>query len=446
MRRFLPTNRRRNPNKGTSLKAHRKAARGRIDYGWFILSSSFLAVFLVNGFRMSFGVFLKPMVAEFHWSRAVISLAVGVNTVLYGLLQPVAGRFADRYGTRNIIMAGLSVIGLAAILLYFTPGLSYFYLVYGGLLALGFTCSSLVIQTTLVSRWFARRRGLALGIVSSGASAGQFILIPLSVFLIGSVGWRGADLVFGLLVLALALPFAFLVIRDAPAEAQRPQAERSAVARSGRPGPLAPPPAEVLPLRAVLRTSPFLLLAASFFVCGYTTGLVSTHLAAYATDLGFSAADAAGLLAVMGGMNIFGTLSMGALSDKTGRKRPLALMYFLRGLAFLAIVFSRNLTVLYGFSIFMGFSYFATVPLTSGMTGDIYGARNVGTLFGLIFLCHQVGSSLSAFLGGVIYDLTGTYHLAFLSAAFLALAASVASSLIQEDARFLPVRIPQEGF
>lgn len=426
------------------MEARWKGTKSKIYYGWFILCSSFFAVFLVSGFRMSFGVFLKPMVAEFHWSRAIISLAVGVNTVLYGLLQPVAGRFADRYGTRNIIILGLSIVGLAAILLYFTPGLSYFYLVYGGLLALGFTCSALVIQTSLVSRWFTRNRGLALGIVSSGASAGQFILIPFSVFLIGGVGWRGADLIFGLLVLVTAVPLTLLVIKDSPARASRSGEEPGGPDRPGLRDRSSPPETEVLPLRSVLKTSPFLLLAAGFFVCGYTTGLVATHLAAYATDLGFSASDAARLLAVMGGMNIFGTLSMGALSDKTGRKIPLAMMYFLRAPAFLAIVLSRNLTVLYAFSIFMGFSYFATVPLTSGLTADIYGARNVGALFGLMFLCHQVGSSISAVLGGLIYDLTGTYHLAFLSAAFLAFAASVASYSIRENVRFCPAAIPQE--
>jgi len=420
--------------------------RSKIYYGWFILLAAFVAVFLANGFRMAFGVFLKPMLAEFHWSRATISLAVGINTVLYGILQPFAGRFADRYGSRNITAVGLCVLSLAAILLYFTPSLLYFYLVYGGFLALGLTTSALVIQSSLVSRWFTRHRGLALGIVSSGASAGQLILIPLTVSLIKGVGWRMTDLIFGFAILAIAVPLTLFLIKDSPA-----QMGLSGEAPPAGPGfrkqpKFSPGTDALLPVRAVLKTSPFLLLAGGFFVCGYTTGVVQTHLAAYATDLGFSASEAARLLAVMGGMNIFGTLFMGAISDKTGRKLPLALMYFLRGVALLAIIFSHNLTVLYGFSIFMGFSWFATVPLTSGLTGDIYGARNMGTLFGLIFLSHQVGSSISSYLGGLVFDLTGAYDLAFLSAALMAMAGALASYLIQENARFFPSQVPQQVY
>ena len=420
--------------------------RERIYYGWFILFAAFVAVFLANGFRMAFGVFMKPMLEEFQWSRATISLAVGINTVLHGILQPFAGRFADRYGSRNITVVGLCILSLAAILLYFTPSLLYFYLIYGVLLALGVTSSALVIQSSLVSRWFTRRRGLALGIVSSGASAGQLILIPLTVSLIKGVGWRITDLFFGFLILLTAVPLTLFLIKDSPAQMGL-SGEAPPAGSGSRKQPRVSPAADtLLPVSFVLKTSPFLLLSGGFFVCGYTTGIVQTHLAAYATDLGFSASDAARLLAVMGGMNIFGTLLMGAISDKTGRKLPLALMYFLRGIALLAIIFSHNLTVLYGFSIFMGFSWFATVPLTSGLTGDIYGARNIGTLVGLMFLSHQVGSSISSYLGGLVFDLTGAYDLAFLSAALMGMAGALASYMIQENARFFPAQVPQQVY
>ncbi|MEE8109682.1 MAG: MFS transporter, partial [bacterium] len=187
-----------------------------------------------------------------------------------------------------------------------------------------------------------------------------------------------------------------------------------------------------LPWKRAMTTGPFWLISGGYFTCGFTVTLFSVHIIPYATDLGFDFQTAAGAVAFSGFFNILGTITAGTVSDRLGRKNPLAVTYFVRGMYFVIFILWQNLFTLYLFAAVIGFSYFATVPLTAGLTGDIYGPRNMGVLYGTMTGIHQVGSAVGAYLGGKIFDLTGTYQGAFLIAFLLLMSASLLSFLLQE--------------
>lgn len=397
---------------------------------WSIVGASFWVLCLSSGLWTSFGIFFKPIQGDLGTGRAAISLAPSINMLLYGSLLPFVGRMADLFGTRRMIILGVSSIALGGLLLSTARSLAELYIYYGVVIGFGISCSSLVTHQTLISHWFRKRKGLALSISSAGASSSQLIIIPLATQLIIAMGWRSTYLVLGLLLSVVALPLSIFVLRDAPASPHRtsipiPDQVRVAVSQpiSGR-----------APHKWVscLSTVPFWLLAGGFFVCGFSWMLVMAHYPPFVTDSGYSPGTVAKMLAVMGVSNVLGNVMVGAASDRYGRKNLLGAMYALRAVAMAAIVLSQNIVVLYLFVLMAGFSLMATVPLTSGLTGDFYGAKDIGVIFGLITLSHQIGSAISSFMGGAMFDMLGGYRSAFILTAALLFTASVLSFSIKE--------------
>ncbi len=404
-----------------------------VYYGWFILAASFFILFVTMTTRNSFGLFFKPILEEFGLSRAALSLPVSLSLILFGVSQPIGGLLIRRFGSRAVITFG-SVLTAAAVL-----GMSWIssvwgvYFFYGLLLGLGGIGNSVTAFTPLVSNWFQERRGLAMSIVTSGFSIGQFLGIPLVALLLAAVGWRSAFLWMGLVLFAVIVPVSMLVIRNQPREVGPARGEGSTAGR--RPGRVRTVPYE-LPWVQCLRKAPFLQLASSFFTCGFTVTVMSVHWVPFATDVGFSLTVAATAFAVGGGLNMVGTLIAGPLSDKWGRKVPLGSAYMFRGLGFLLFIPFKNEVTAWAVPMMIGLSWTATVPLSAALTGDFFGVRNVGVLFGLIYLSHQLGAGLGAWLSGYIFDVTGSYDLAFALAAYLCFQAGLIVSFIKEKELF----------
>lgn len=413
----------------------RSEAKPSVFYGWYVLAATTFVVCMSFGTSTSIGVFFKPIVEEFKWLRADLSLGISIGYVLFALSCPFIGRVVDGWGVRRVFLAGILILAAGNALMSLTTRLWQMYVFYGVLVALGASASTFVPTSAVVVRWFRRRRGLALSIANSGGALGMLLVVYLSAFLIQRLGWRRAFLVGSGVLVLTTLPLVLAVVRNDPADVgSRPDGETGEEPAAPGTGPSARTAKDLsrLPWRRAMATSPFWLISGGYFTCGFSVTLFSVHIVPYATDLGFSFQTAAAAVAFSGFFNVLGTLTAGVVSDRLGRKNPLAVTYFVRGLSFVIFLLWQNLLTLYLFAAVIGFSYFATVPLTAGLTGDIYGPRNMGVLYGTITGVHQIGSAVGAYVGGRVFDLTGTYQGAFLMAVALLLAASFLSYWVQE--------------
>jgi MFS family permease len=402
----------------------------RIYYGWIMLVAVVFVMLAGSGIRAVFGVFIKPIEAEFGWSRAQLSGAAALSLFVLGAVGPMVGWLADVWGPRRVMLLATAILGAGTVLSSFVGHLWQFYISAGLLMAMGAGGLGMATSSTVAARWFVARRGLILGILGGAMSAGQMLIVPMAMVIIRLYGWRASFLWLGVGVLVLALPLILAFVRDDPADkGLKPYGAGTAAgaAFGGVKDERRVPVSEAMGVPA------FWLLALTFFVCGYTSnGLVLTHLVPHAAEHGFSEMHAAQALGLMGAMNIVGTVASGWICDRFGRKGPLAFYYGVRGLSLIFLLYVWNVPSLHVFAAIFGLNYISTVPPTTTLTANIFGRLSVGALSGWIFFSHQVGSAIGAWAGGAIFDATGSYSWAFLSAAVLAFIASGLSLLIKE--------------
>ncbi len=407
------------------------AAARRLHYGWIVLGAVVLIMLGGSGLRAVFGVFIKPMEAEFGWDRASLSGAAALSLLLLGAVGPLVGWLADRWGPRRVIMLACGVLGLGTLLSSRIHHLWEIYVTAGVLMAVGAGGLGISTGATVAARWFESRRGLVMGILGGAMSAGQLVVIPLAVWLTLNYGWRRSFLGLGILLLVTALPLAFWLVKDNPAD----KGLKAFGAGAGVPsaGMTAMPSDRRVAVGEAMTVPAFWLLAGTFFICGYTSnGLVLTHLVPHAADHGFSEMHAAQALGIMGAMNILGTVASGWICDRFGRKGPLAFYYGVRGLSLLFLLYVWNVPSLNVFAALFGLNYISTVPPTTTLTANIFGRYSVGALSGWIFFSHQVGAALGAAIGGWVFQSTGSYAWAFISAALLAFLAVPLALAIKE--------------
>jgi MFS family permease len=396
-----------------------------------------------SGLRSVFGVYIKPMETEFGWGRGALSGAAAISLLLLGAAGPLVGRLADRWGAKRVIAASLLMLGGGAIGAAFVQKLWHVYATTGLLMALGAGGVAMTTGSTVTARWFETRRGVAMGIAAGGMSAGQLVVIPLATALTLWFGWRTSYLWLGVGLLLSVLPIALWLVRNDPADrGLRPYgatgfpetaAQAAAVQRAQRVG-----------VTEAMQVPQFWLLMATFFVCGYTSnGMVLTHFMPHALEHNFSEIQASTALGVMGAMNVLGTIGSGWICDRFGRRGPLAVYYFVRGLSLLFLLYVWNAPSLHVWAAIFGLNYISTVPPTTTLTANIFGRYSVGELSGWIFFSHQVGAALGAALAGWIYEWSGTYTIAFLSAALMGfLAAGLALAIREEPITRAPAGSP----
>ncbi|TAM77235.1 MFS transporter [bacterium] len=386
-----------------------------------IIGAATLALLFSAGLRSMFGVLIDPLDAQFHVGRAVLGTIAAVGLFLYGAIGPLSGRFADGWSPRWVLSGGLALLGISTFAAAQAHGIGDIWLTLGLLSALGSGAVGMPAAMSLVTRWFTANRGMVIGVLSAGMSAGQILVIPLAMYITLRYGWRTALLALSVICLLVILPLAAGLVRDGRT--------RAAGARHA--------PLEGLSTLAAIKHPPFWLLSATFFVCGYTsTGLVLTHFIPDCIDRGFSPQLAAGALAVMGGLNVVGTLGAGWICDRFGRTVPLALFYLFRGVTLIALIFVHAPLGLFAFAAAFGLNYIATVPPTSSLVARIFGSRSAGELYGWVFVSHQIGAALGAWVGGVVYQTFRTYTPAYESAALLALLAAVMAVAIRDEPCF----------
>jgi MFS family permease len=410
-----------------------------------VLAALTVCMMAASGLRSVFGVFIKPLEAEFGWSRGALSGVAAVSLILLGASGPIAGRLADRFGPRRVIAGALALLGIGAVIASRVQALWQLYVAMGLMVALGAGGLGLATGSAVVARWFEARRGLVMGVVGAGLSAGQLIIIPLATALTVWYGWRTSFFWLGLGLLAVMVPIGALLVGNDPSERglkpfgssgpTQTRAEAEAAQRAARVG-----------LLEAAQWPQFWLLMSTFFVCGYTSnGMVLTHFMPHALEHNFTEFQASTALGIMGAMNVLGTIASGWVCDRFGRRGPLATYYFVRGLSLLFLLYVWNVPTLSVWAAIFGLNYISTVPPTTTLTANIFGRYSVGELAGWIFFSHQVGAALGAALAGWIFEWTGTYSLAFVSAACMGFAAAGLTLLIRDapiPSRSMPTPAP----
>ena len=393
------------------------ASTGLSRRAWTRVLCAALIVTLAMGVRQAFGLFLRPISMDLEIGRQGFGLAIALQNLLFGLIQPFVGAWADKHGAGKVIVGGalLYIAGLVAAT--FAGGLIGLTLSFGFMVGLSMAGVTFVVVIGAISRVVPpHKRTLAFGLVTAGGSLGQFLVVPAAQGLLDWLDWKGALFAMSLLIAAI-IPLA-LGLAGKP--------DRGAT----QDGP---------PLKAALAEAfahpSFWFLNLSFFVCGFHIAFVGTHLPAYIRDEGLSAGVGAGALALIGLFNIAGSWLWGVWGGARSKKGLLALLYFGRAVAmavFLLVPLSP-LSVLVFASAF-GFLWLGTVPLTSGLVGHIYGIRHMSALFGIVFMSHQVGAFFGAWLAGLAFDATHSYGQMWIASILLALMAAAASLPVQERA------------
>jgi MFS family permease len=382
-----------------------------------------LIALLGFGPRSAFGFFLTPMSAANGWGRDVFALAFALQNLLWGIGQPFAGAVADRFGMVRVMCAGALLYAAGLALMAYTTSPVALQMTAGVLVGFGLSgCSFNLVIAAFGKLLPERYRMLAIGAGTAAGSFGQFLFAPFGVALIGNLGWQQALMVFAALLL-LIVPMAFALAT--PRSEPRPGAADIAASQS-----LAAALAEAFAHRS------YVFLVLGFFTCGFQLAFITLHLPAYLIDRGLSAQVGGWTLATIGLFNIIGSISVGWLSTLYPRRYLLALNYFLRAVfiaAFVLLPASTATTLLFGAG--MGLLWLSTVPPTSGLVTLMFGTRWLATLYGFAFFSHQVGGFLGAWMGGLLYERTGSYDIVW----WLAVAFGVLSAVINLPIEEKPV-------
>jgi len=383
-----------------------------------VLVCSGIIVTLAMGTRSSFGLFLRPMTFDLGWNRETFAFAMALQNLILGASAPFVGIIADRKGAGRVLMAGAALYVLGLVLMAMSTTGWQLYLSTGVLIGLAQACATYGVVFGVLGRTFApERRSMVLGIAAAAGSFGQFAMLPYAQTLITRYGWFNALLVLAATT-ALIVPFSTALV-----ERRKGAAAPSHVQSSGE------------ALREAFAHKGFLLLTAGYFVCGFQLAFMTVHFPAYVADQGYSASVGMTALALIGLFNIVGSYGAGALGQKYPKKYLLSTIYFTRALAIAIFIFLPvTKASIYVFGATLGLLWLATVPLTSALIAQIFGVAYMSTLTGVAFFSHQLGSFTGVWLGGYLYDHTGSYRIIWLASIALGICAGFVNLPIDERA------------
>lgn len=364
-----------------------------------LIGSAFILA-LSLGVRHGFGLYLVPMSAEFGWNHQVFSLAIALQNLLWGAVQPFTGALADKYGSQKVVAIGGILYAIGLLLMSSSSTGLMINLSLGLIIGLALSATSFSVLLSAVGRAaHPSRRSMAMGIASAAGSFGQFIMLPATLILLKEWGWSSA-LVITAILIALIIPLALLL--KAPiyvAPNSNPQTNQATLSFKQI-------------LNIALKHKPFIFLGLGFLVCGFQVVFIGIHLPGYLTDHGFNTTSGTIFLALVGLFNIVGTYTAGWLGDKYSKPKLLMGLYGLRGIAIIAfLTLPLSLWTIYGFAIIMGLLWLSTVPLTNGTVANMFGVKYLTMLSGIVFFVHQIGSFFGGWLGGLNHDMTGNYNI-----------------------------------
>ena len=387
-----------------------------IHPAWIVAGITFATLFATSGFRSAPSVLILPLEKDFGWQRDVISLAVAINVLLYGLTAPFAAALMERFTVRKVVMAALATVGSGALLTIWMNQSWHLMLLWGVIVGVGTGSMALVFAATIANRWFVKKRGLVIGILTAASASGQLVFLPGLSKLAEDPGWRASSLVIALGAY-LMVPLIYFFLKEDPQSANTTAygAETSwqpPVLEKGNAAKIA-----VKALKDASKVRNFWYLVGSFFVCGLSTsGLIGTHFIPAAHDHGMPQVVAASLLALIGVFDVIGTIFSGYLTDRIDPRKLLFFYYLLRGLSLFllpSILFSSLHPSTLVFIIFYGLDWVATVPPTVVLCRQVLGPEKGALIYGWVFAAHQIGGALAAYGAAIMRIKFGDYAAAF---------------------------------
>jgi MFS family permease len=400
-------------------------------FPWFLVSFAFMALALAFSTRATLSLVMPLWGSELGWSRSFVSGVGAVALVVMAMIAPIAGRLVDRHGPRLALSVGLLALSLGSFMVASTSSRIVFLLAFGLVSAAGFGIVATHVVSTAVARVFTRNRGLAIGAATSGATAGQFVIVPLIAVILSFAGWRWSFVGLGLASMLL-IPVLWRLLSGvgvSPSDSGEDQLVN--------PGLLP----DVLGL---LKRPAFHALFWSYLLCGYTTtGVIETHFLPYASFCGFAPLPSATAYGVLSAVNMAGMLTAGWLTDRMNRPLLLALIYVLRAFTFILLMnIGADLEMLILFATMFGAVDYATVPVTASLAASHLGLRVMGLAMGMIAAGHAIGGAMGAFFGGYMFDLTAHYDWVWASSLVLSGVAGVIVLFLWDHQKIVPEEVP----
>jgi len=398
-----------------------------IYYGWLIVAALFLSMSLVIGTRQGFGIFIDLWSSEWETNVSSISLAASIGWLVNGLAAPVLGHLSDKYGPKIVLILSAIIVSMSSMLVASSFNVLTLSIYYGFFISFSTATGGPV--GVLLSKWFAKRRGVAMGAVMAGGSIGSLFFIPLLTFITLEFSWQLAWIIIGSFGLIFVVPLFIIVLKNDPSELVNfvKNKDDEINAHIEEEGPL-----WVQEWTKAYKSKPMWQLSLGYFICGITTASISVHFIKWAISQSISPSEAAFSFAVLSGVNGVSVFCSGYFSDKFERRYILGTIYLVRGIAFLCLLLLSGQIALWAFAIIGGMSWLATVPLTTALTSEIYGIKKLGSLVGLITMSHQVGGAAAVLLFGIVFDYYGNYDLGLWVGVITLIIASIASFSISE--------------
>ena len=390
-------------------------------YGYAIVASAFITMSVVWGTVQSFGLFFKPVLNEFGWSRAATSGAFSLSFLVFGILSMAASRLTDRFGPRLVTMACGVFLGLGYILMSQITAIWQLYVLYGIMIGIGMGTCYVPLAST-VARWFVKKRGLMTGIFAAGLGVGSVIVPPVASMLIESYSWRTAYVILGIVAMVMIIVTAQFLRRDPSEMKLLPYGEKSAESKSN----LNP---TGYTLKRALRTKQLWMLVLIFACFGFSQQAILVHIVPYATDIGISAIMAATLLSIIGGLHVAGKIGIGGTCDRIGSRPALILSLTLLVIALTLLPFAKQIWMFYFFAIIFGFAYGGMGCLDSPSVAEFFGMKAHGAILGVIVASWAVGATIGPVVVGHLFDAYNSYYLAFWIIAAIAVAGTIFASL-----------------
>jgi len=392
----------------------------RFNYGYIVAISAFITYLLMHGTRLSFGIFFKPLLTEFGWTRAMTSGAFSISWIVQGISSVVMGGLNDKIGPRVVVTLCGLLFGLGYLLMSQIDSVWQLYIFYGLLTGIGASGVAVSLTSTIV-KWFTKRRNLVVSVVSSGGEIGALILPLVAIRLIAAYDWRMSYAIMGSFVLVIVI-IAAQFLKRAPVQTRQVSYTEDRQSRylSG----------EELNLKDAVHTRQFWLASALQILNGFFISIITVHVVPHATDVGISALSAANILAIIGGIGIIGRIATGFAGDRLGISRTFIICFLVIAASYYWMSTIEEIWMFYLFAVVFGLARHAGL-LTAPLIAELFGLKAHGLIFGVINLSFGLGSATGSLLAGYLFDITGTYMVAFLLCGTLSIVAAILASLIR---------------